>query len=210
MSTWSFGHEATKRIPFVLHGCRGHVAVDYGKNDDPVRAGFDILPGLGFSIALCRGYPVMQATIEDYEGSGYRTFCGWIQIVTDEFRDHDQGKTIVERFVSVDVAPSMRESGIPFACFGYLPQLFDAPCHNLGKHAELTWVADTFLTTVPARSNKEEISWLLGFRWGYMEYDPAEQKPVALLPLEITGADVWNSRLPFLRKEFATWQFKNA
>lgn len=95
-------------------------------------------------------------------------------------------------------------------CFGSLPSLFDAPCLNLGDNAELTWIADTFLTTVPLRSRDEEILWLLGFRWGYREYDAGAKKPVELLPLEITDERVWNHHLSFLRQEFDTCKFKKA
>ena len=42
-----------------------------------------------------------------------------------------------------------------------------SPRRNVpGPHARLLWTADTFLTTVPARSREEGIAWLLGFRWG--------------------------------------------
>jgi hypothetical protein len=90
---------------------------------------------------------------------------------------------------------------------GNLPSVFDAPCLNLGDNDELTWIADTFMTTVPLRSRKEEIDWLLGFRWGYREYDPATGKPVELLPLEVTDGRAWNQHLDFLRREFDTWAF---
>ena len=211
MNTWALYNKVAKLIPFNLNGHNGEVSVYYGKNDDPVKAGFDILSGLNFDINLCRGFPVMYAKIENYEGSGYRMFCGWIQIVTNEFfKSYDEENTKGKKFVSVDVAPSMRDSDIPFASFGHLPQFFDAPCHNLGGHAKLRWVADTFLATVPLRSSKEEISWLLGFRWGYIEHDKPQQRPTVLLPLEVTEEDVWNSHLPFLKKEFKTWKFRRA
>jgi len=74
----------------------------------------------------------------------------------------------------------------------------------------LEWVADTFLTTVPLRSRDEEISWLLGFRWGYIEYDTPEQRPVILLPLEITEERDWNAHLSFLADQFPSWQFGKA
>jgi len=209
MNTWSLYDKVAKLIPFNLNGHNGEVAVYYGKNDYSVKAGFDILSGLNFDINLCRGFPVMHAKIENYEGSGYRTFCGWIQIVIDEFfKSYDDEKTKGKKFISVDIAPSMRSSGIPFASFGHLPRFFDAPCHNLGEYAKLKWVADTFLTTVPLREDKEQISWLLGFRWGYIEHDTPEQKPTLILPLEVTGAHVWNSHLPLLKKEFKTWRFR--
>jgi hypothetical protein len=66
------------------------------------------------------------------------------------------------------------------------------------------------LTTIPLRSRDEKIRWLLGFRWGYREYDACAEKPVELRPLEITDAQVWNRHLAFLRQEFDTWKFKKA
>lgn len=211
MTTWSLYDKPSTFIPFNLAGHSGKVAVYYGKNDDPVKTGFDIIPRLNFDINLCRGFPVMHAKIKNYHGSGYRMSCGWIQIVTNEFfKSYDEKKGEREKLVSVDVAPSMQPFGIPFASFGYLPEFFDAPCHNLGAYTRLRWVADTFLTTVPMRSNKEEISWILGFRWGYIEYDKPEQKPTSLLPLKVTKKDVWNSHLPFLEKEYKRWRFKRA
>ena len=200
-----------KRIPFSLNGRSGSVTVSYGRNEDPVSAGFDIIPGLGLDIALCRGYPAVQAVIDTYHGSGYRTFCGWLQVVTDTFyNSYDTGQAPVETSVFADTAPSMKDLESPFISVGNLPQFFDAPCKNLYGHAQLRWVADTFMTTVPKRSKGEEISRLLGFRWGYVEYDTPEQRPVLLLPLEITDAQAWNGLLPFLGKEFPKWRFGSA
>jgi hypothetical protein len=210
MSTWSFYDKVTALIPFTLKGYDGKVAVYYGVNDDPIRVGFDSLTGLNFDIDLCRGYPVIHARIKSYEGSGYRTFCGWIQVVTSVYLDsHERKNAQAETFVSVDVAPVFHDSDIPFASFGNCPQLFDAPCLNLGKYAELIWTADTFLTTMPIRSRNDEISWLLGFRWGYMETDIPDRAP-RLLPLEVTATQVWNSHIPFLQKQYSDWRFKSA
>jgi hypothetical protein len=210
MNNWTFHDRETATIPFWLKGYDGRVSVYYGVNEDPVKVGFDSLPGLNFDIDMCRGYPVMQARIENYEGSGYRTFCGWIQVVTNTYLDsHNREKAKPETFVSLDIGPAFQESDIPFASFGNLPQFFDAPCLNLGKYAELRWTADTFLTSIPARSRNEEISWLLGFRWGYIENDIPGQKP-ALLPIEITDPQVWNNHLPYLREQYGNWKFKDA
>jgi hypothetical protein len=209
MSTNSYDSKAQRLVPFTLQGRRGRVAVYYGPNDDAVKAGFDAVPGIDFPIDLCLGYPVMQAQIESYAGSGYRTLCGWIQIITREwYAKADTERTGLKRSCSIDLAPSMYGTGVPWTCFGSLPSLFDAPCLNLGDNAELTWIADTFLTTIPLRSRDEKIRWLLGFRWGYREYDACAEKPVELLPLEITDAQVWNRHLPFLCKEFDVWRFE--
>jgi hypothetical protein len=208
MNNWSFYDRVAALVPFELKGYHGKVAIYYGVNDDPIEAGFDSIAGLNFDIQLCRGYPVIHARIEDYAGSGYRTFCGWIQIVTSVYLDsRDRQKARAKTFVSVDLAPAIQESDVPFAAYGNLPELFDAPCLNLGEAAELRWTADTFLTTVPARSREEEIAWLLGFRWGYVENDIPGEQPV-LLPLEVTGAGAWNQHVDYLRKEYSRWRFK--
>ncbi|MFB3923932.1 MAG: hypothetical protein ACE145_19595 [Terriglobia bacterium] len=200
-----------ERIPFSLNGRSGNVTISYGRNGDPASAGFDIIPGLKLDIAVCRGYPAIHAVIDTYHGSGYRTFCGWLQVVTDMYyNSYDAAQAPVETAVFADMAPSMEDLGGPFTSFGNLPQFFDAPCKNLYGHAKLRWVADTFLTTVPMRSKAEEISRLLGFRWGYVEYDTPEQRPVSVLPLEVTDIQVWNGFLPFLRKKFPAWRFANA
>jgi hypothetical protein len=211
MNTKSYFPKAQKIIPFKLADRQGEVAVYYGPNDDAVRAGFDAIPGINFPIALCHGYPAMHARIKSYTGAGYRTLCGWIQIVTRAvFPVGDTERTTPHLSCSLDVVPALHESQLPFAVFGDLPSFFDAPCLNLGNNAELTWVADTFLVTVPVRSRQEEISWLLGFRWGYQEYDNPEENPVNVLPLEVTDGNVWNSHLAFLRGEFEEWRFKEA
>ena len=136
--------------------------------------------------------------------------CGWIQIVTrEELTSPDQDWTDARCSYSVDIAPAMYETGVPFAVFGALPSFFDAPCRTLGNSCALKWTADTFLTTTPFRSQDEEITWLLGFRWGYYEYAPSLDKGDTILPLEVTTAEVWNQRLPVLRQHFPTWKYKD-
>ena len=196
-------------LSFTLAGYQGFIALYYGPDNDPVKAGFDFIPGINFPTDLCLGYPVMQAQIESYAGFGYRMLCGWIQIITREcLPTADQGQEDAYRSCSIDLIPTMHDLESPFATFGFLPSFFDAPCRNLGDNVKLTWIADTFLTTVPLRTRQEEISWLAGFRWGYREYAPSEEKPVELLPLEITDSQAWNSHLAFLRNEFDTWRFQ--
>ena len=211
MTTESYFPKAQKVIPFTLADRQGQVAVYYGPNDDAVKAGFDAIQGINFPVELCHGFPVIHARIENYAGSGYRTFCGWIQIITRmDFAADDVERTNPRRSCSLDIAPALEALRLPFAVFGVLPSFFDAPCLNLGDNAALTWIADTFLVTVPVRTRQEKILRLLSFRWGYREYANPEQNPVTLLPLEVTDAEIWNSHLPFLRKEFDDWRFKEA
>jgi len=110
----------------------------------------------------------------------------------------------------VDMMPSMLTFDIQFGSFGFLPEMFDSPCYNIGNCAKLKWIADTFLTTVPSRSNEEKISHLAGFRWGYIEYDNPKRNPTTILPLQAISKDVWNSHLNLLRKQFKKWKFKQS
>ena len=210
MNNTTFYRKPKKSIPFRLQGYQGKVSVYYGVNTDPQWVGFDTIPGINFDIQQSRGYPVIHARIEVYGGSGYRMLFGWIQIVTSVYWDsHDPKSGRSETFVSADIAPAFEPAGIPFAIYGYLPQLFDAPCLNLGSAAQLTWTADTFLTSAPMRSREEEIFPLMGFRWGYLENDIPGNKPV-LLPLQVTDGEAWNQHVDYLRKQFLQWKFKTA
>lgn len=198
-------------IPFTLAERSGRLAVTYGVTEDPVAAGFDVVPGIPFDIKLCRGYPNIHAVIDTYGGSGYRGFCGWIQVITGKrYRAVDDNKPPAQVEVDIDRLPAVADIDMPFAALGHLPEWFDAPCRNLNGYKRLHWTADTFLTTIPIRSRKESIRRLAGFRWGYAEYDPAAHRPVAPLPLEVTDREAWNGLLPFLRKASPGWRFTAA
>jgi hypothetical protein len=210
MNRWSLFDHLSAEIPFHLRGHEGKIAIYYGQNDDPVKAGFDFLAGLNFDINLCRGYPVIHARVEDYAGSGYRTILGWIQLVTRQDQDAvDPSHARTTTTVSIDVAPAFQKLNLPFTCFGNLPQFFDAPCLNLGESARLVWTADTFLTTTPLRSASDPIELLAGFRWGYIETNVPGESPI-LLPLQVTGGEAWNAQLDFLRIMYGEWTFSPA
>lgn len=207
MGPWTFYNQPTACIPFSLDGYPGQVTVYYAPDDDPTRVGYDFLAGVDFDANACCGYPLIHARIEKYEGAGIRAFMGWVQVVTGAGSySHGPDQARPETSIFVDIPPAMGASGQPFYSFGCLPQLFDAPCRNLGSYAELRWTAETFLTTLPLRSRDEPIACLAGFRWGYVESDLAGQKPV-LLPLEALGPQAWSDRLPFLRQQFEGWRF---
>lgn len=208
MNGWSFYDRAALRIPFSLGEYPGEVAVFYAPNQEPARVGYDYLAGANFDPAWCRGYPVVHARLENYRGTGVRAFLGWVQVIASQYASsHDPQTAQTETFVTVDVAPSLADSGFPFYAFGSYPQLFDAPCRNLGDRAELVWTADTFLTTFPLRSQGDPVIRLAGFRWGYRETDLPDQPPV-LLPLEVTTAQAWNQHLPVLAQSYPGWNFQ--
>jgi len=209
-------HHPEVMIPFRHKERNGRVVVSYGRIEDPVQAGFDSLgirirDGLSFDINISLGYSMMYARIESYEGFGIRTFCGWVQVITRrEYDSYEDEAEPIEQSVSVDLPPSLQNLDLPFAAYGNLPQLFDAPCRNLGQHPKLECVADTFLTTVPLRSRDEEITRLLGFRWGYIEYDASAHKPAMVLPLVTTGEKEWNSHISLWAGQYPGWRFGKA
>jgi hypothetical protein len=198
-------------IPFTLYGRTGKVTVTYGVTEDMVASGYDVVLKPGFDPAMCRGYPTVKSAIDAYSGAGYSTLWGWIQVVTAAYYGPGgEGATPVETTSSVDKLPSMMDIDVPFASFGNSPQAFDAPCRNLNGHTVLRWTADTFLTTVPIRTRDEEIHRVIGFRWGYREYDPESHRPVAPMPLEVTGRAAWNACLPVMRTNCPSWRFAGA
>ena len=197
-----------RSIPFTLFGRRGQLAVRYGVTVDPEALGFDVIPGLGLHPEACRGYPTIHATLEHYRGAGYRTLCGWIQVITAErHRAGIAAAASPDTSIAVDQFPSMVGIDMPFAIAGFLPELFDAPCGNLNGYDRLRWTADTFLTTVPLRSRTEPIHRLAGVRWGYISDTTHKDRPVSPLPLEVTGGQAWNALLPLLRTRFPDWRF---
>ena len=165
------------------------MAVTYAVTDEPA-VGFDSVPKLGFAMDACRGSPTIHGVIERYGGGGYRTLCGWIQVVTGrDCRTISEGTAPAETSISVDQLPSMDDVDVPFASFGFRPEVFDAPCGKLNGSAHLHWAADPILTAVPRRSRSEPIQRLAGFRWRYRNDEPSTHRPVSTLPLEVTGAD---------------------
>jgi hypothetical protein len=88
-----------------------------------------------------------------------------------------------------------------------LSEFFGVSCRKLNGDARLWRDASTFLGAVPLKYGDNEIFPLLGFRWGYGEYDNLDRRSASLVPLEVTGAYSWNKLLPLLRNRFPGWHF---
>lgn len=193
-------------IPFVHHGRQGVIEVRYGPNTSVEGSGFDLLEGVGFDVAVCLGYPTLEARIARYAGSGYRTCMAWIQIVTDRYYTEPDGAVSLE-VSDVDTLPALADCGVPFFAHGFPATLYDAPCDNLGDYARLEWVAHTFMVTYPTRMDDHTISFLSGFRWGYEEWDEGGRRCVSLRPLEVLGRTEWVRHLGLLRQSFPRWRY---
>lgn len=196
------------QIPFTLNEKVGTVEVCYKENKSANESGFDLLKGLGFDMDMCIGYPTMHGYIKNFNGTGYSNSSAWIQIIEDKYYSSLQDEEPCKVLKEVDISENMRKLGVPFFAFGYPSEIFDAPCYNLRNYARLEWIADTFLVTQPSRINNNTISYLLGFRWGYEEWDVEGKRKVRILPIKVMDCSVWNGYLSLLKKDFPDWQFK--
>jgi hypothetical protein len=185
-------------IPFVFHGKRNSITVDYGEITDARQAGFHILK-LPFAADACKGYPMVHACFPELTLQGYERYCGWIQIIRREefscINDTEPSNVLYEP----DVPEDRPEHGLPYFAYGYPPELFDAPCRNLRGCEKLIWRAYTYLVDIPSRINGYQLSFLAGFSWGYTENRCGE---VSVLDFcQLTEAD-WNSqKMIVLHKE---------
>lgn len=177
-------------IPFQLRGYPGQVVVSYGINQDPETWGFSLFGKQGAS-----GYPICLATIE-YPGPGYHAMMGWLQLVSITQTETQQTTTFL------DTWPMLSKTDTPFAEFGYLPTLFDAPSPDPALHDQ-TWRADTFLVVSPDVFFTRRISNVVGFCWGYS----IAQKKSTVNPVELLSQAHWEDHLFFLRKCCPSWEF---
>jgi hypothetical protein len=194
-------------IPFTHNDRQGMIKIQYDVNSDAKKSGFDILKHLVPDVNMCLGYPTMNAVIKKYAGTGYRKYCGWIQIVTEQFYSCINSTTPDKTVMFIDVTQNMKNNGIPFFSFGYPAEIFDAPCNNLDTYSKLVWIADTFLITMPSFVNQEKIEYLAGFKWGYEEYDLSEKPHVKIYPIQETASDSWNKHLELIKRDYPKWDF---
>ena len=181
-------------VPFRLRGADGRVTVRYGTNHDAKRWGFDLL-GLPFDLKSLEGFPVFEASV-DYPTPGYRSFMGWVQLVTVT----DTKTGIAE--TTVDQLPIFRDLEVPFMGLGAPATAFDAPGPNPPRTDE-TWTAWTFLTICPDVGRTKRLAPVMAVRWGHVL---VEGKPTAV-PVEAVSLDQWDRLAPVLRARFPSWQF---
>jgi len=114
-------------LPFNLEGAPGRVAVAVEVNDDPEALG---------CVPAARGFPYCTATVS-HPARGYAAALGWIQLVRSS--DGDRGGDEFE----IDPYEPLGHVPHPFAFFGFLPTLFDAPSRD--PVIDMDWLAHSFL-----------------------------------------------------------------
>lgn len=144
----------------------------------------------------------MSATVA-YDGTGYRTSAGWIQVVHTTRTWPDATIMVAGE---VDLGQVWAETASPFFAHGYPPAIYDAPSNNLNGADHLEWRADTFLTTVPIRSRAEPIMLLASFSWGYSESAEPETTPTILAPVA-TSSQCWNDCSELFQRDFPGWRW---
>lgn len=174
-------------INFNLRGKENKISIDYQKIPSAQESGFIALK-LPFDVNDCIGYPMLHAYFENINLYGYERYCGWIQII--ERRDYSDinAKEPANISYELDIAEEMKIHKIPYFAYGYPAEFFDAPCKNLGGSEKLDWRAYTYLVDLPSRMNENQLVFLAGFSWGYME---DKNGNVQLLDFNILSEDKW-------------------
>ncbi len=151
-------------IPFRLRNKENNVIVEYKEMQSPEESGFRAL-NVPFDVNKCIGYPMVHAYLDDINLKGYERYCGFIQIMRrEEYNTVAQEERVNVRY-ELDCPSTIR----PYFCVGYPAELFDAPCNNLGDNKKLIWTAYTYLVDPPSRMNDNQLTFLAGFSWGYVE-----------------------------------------
>jgi hypothetical protein len=133
---------------------------------------------------------------------------GWIQIVRIDVHESSQSlvdgvdKAPAGHHEWVDGPPQLRGLGVPFTSFGECPTLFDAPAST---ESDVTFLADSWLTTSPDAVMSRVSSPLLGLRWGYSTR--AGQPHELHEPTQLDTGD-WAEAGPLLRETFPDWEFR--
>jgi len=191
-------------FPFTLHGQEGAVAVEFHRNDDPDRWGYNILD-LPWPSSLAKGLPVIHARVST-PLDGYAAVMAWIQIVRIHVAETSASlvpgadKAPAGEHAWVDGPPQLRGL-VPFVFFGHRPTLFDAPAST---ESEIQFVADSFLTASPDGLISRRSAPCFGLRWGYATRGG---EPAQLIAPTTLGTSEWEQALPILREGYPDWTF---
>lgn len=193
------------QIKFILNNRKGIINIDYTTNNDVIESGFDMLSHLGMDINMCIGYPTLHAYITDFEATGYRRYCGWIQILKCDYFDYENDilPLYTKFFIDGD-----SQNNSPFFAYGYPAELYDAPCNNLGDNSKLAWTAYTYLVEMPTHITKNTISFVAGFKWGYTEWDELGKRKVTIMPIQELSYSSWNNNLNLLKEKFPNFSYR--
>jgi len=171
------------QLAFTLAGARGHVTIAVAVNTDPEELGCR---------PAARGFPYCSASL-DHPARGYAAALGWIQLV----RSTD-GSTAGESF-EMDPFEPLGRVDHPFAFFGFLPTLFDAPSRE--PLSDMDWTAHSFLCQLGEQDREAQA--ITGFSWGFFIRD----KTITLWGPDPLAPEDWEMHHPVLAREHPRWSF---
>jgi hypothetical protein len=177
-------------LSFTLYGQRGRVIVSAARTLAP-----EILGAHKGALDLAN----CTATVE-FSGRGYLQLFGWVQLVCSTDNAFHGRAFEMDPF---DPFGLEKKAPRPYCWFGITPTLFDAP--SRGSRRPLDWLAHSFLAASPMSGERRIVTPLLGFAWGFQVAGERQVELKPLLPL--TAAD-WEAHLPYLRRCYPQWQFK--
>ena len=86
----------------------------------------------------------------------------------------------------------------PYFCVGYPAELFDAPCSNLRDNEKLIWTAYTYFVDPPSRMNDNQLTYLAGFSWGYVESTDGVE---GILEFKVLSEADWEEHKKYIEQE---------
>jgi hypothetical protein len=190
-------------IPFELRGISNIAEVIYKSNESASESGFDIL-NVPFDPNLCIGYPVLHAYIKDMAATGYRRYCGWIQLVKREYFSSTALAKPDENIVCIDT----NDPASIYLAYGSPAEIYDAPCYNLNGNVKGIWTAYTYLVDMPSRMNGNTMIFLAGFQWGYEEEMKDENLLVQIQDIKILDIMQWREHIPNMKAEYPQYNYK--
>jgi hypothetical protein len=184
-------------IPFTLRDIPSILEVKYASNESAYESGFDALD-IPFDPDLCIGYPTVHAYIKNMTATGYRRYCGWIQLVKREYYSSEALVAPDEVNLSIDSLDPIHI----YCAHGYPAEFYDAPCNNLNENIKGRWTAYTYLVDMPSRMNDNQLSFLAGFQWGYEEGKENGTLQVSMQGIKTISKKQWDEHIPFMQEEF--------
>ena len=180
-------------IPFQLRNKTNYIAVDYKAMENPEESGFGAL-NVPFDVKKCIGYPMIHAYFENLNLKGYERYCGFIQVIRrEDFKTVDGTES-----VTVSYEPDCTDMIWPYFCVGYPAELFDAPCYNLRDSERVIWTAYTYLVDPPSRMNDNQLTYLAGSSWGYVESTDGIE---GILEFKVLSEADWEEHKKYIERE---------
>ncbi|PWY94338.1 hypothetical protein BO94DRAFT_613392 [Aspergillus sclerotioniger CBS 115572] len=174
------------------------------RNTSPRDVGFHLLfPSTPITSFL--DFPICQATLTPSQPStstppptGYASLYGWIQFVRSQppseppspslsSKDTEKKKEI-ETWTH-DPLPLTSSTNTPFAYFGHLPTMFDAPAYP--DATEMDWTARTFLVYVDDCLMSRVVRPVVAFEWGFLVTDGKKE----VKGVREVGVERWEEHL---------------